>query len=164
MTTTTASTTTTVKAAQKLTKLKNILVISRVAPFLLDQSGQKITKFSMKTGYGSNIRAQTGIVFKGEFWLYGGITGVNGVSTIAKVSNCTVKIIGTLRVQLATIKVQNFAGGRGVVRNDQTIYLCFSYWKFNNCMKSNDPTGVFKFVENKSLYNHRNTAMTSSNG
>ena len=167
MTTTTeytAYTTTTIKAAQKLTNLKSILVISRVAPFLLDQSGQKITKFSMKTGYGSNIHAQTGIVFKGEFWLYGGTTGANGVSTIAKVSNCTVKMIGTLRAQLATMKVVKFGVGRGVVRNDQTIYLCFSYWMYNNCVKSNDPNGVFKFIGNKSLYKHRNTAMSSSNG
>ena len=167
MTTTTeytAYTTTTIKAAQKLTSLKNILVISKVAPLLLDQSGQKITKFTMTEDYGTNVFAQTGIILKGEFWIYGGTTGVDGVSTIAKVSNCTVKMIGTLRVQLETIKPYKFGVGRGTVRNDQTIYLCFSYWMFRSCIKSNDPTGVFKFVGNKSLYTHRSTAMAASNG
>ena len=162
LTTETAYTTTTIKAAQKLNSLKNILVISKIAPILLDQSGQKITKFTMTTGYGTNVFAQTGIILKGEFWIYGGTTGIDGVSTIAKVSNCTVKTIGVL--QVGTIKSYRFGVGRGTVRNDQTIYLCFSYWMFRSCIKSNDPTGVFKFVGNKSLFSHRSTAMAASNG
>ena len=170
MTTTTeytAYTTTTIKAAQKLTNSKNILVFSKGAPFLLNQSGQKITKFAIKD-YASNVFAQTGIMFKGEFWLYGGTTGSKGVSTIAKVSNCTIKMVGKLRTvgnkSFSNHNGETFAKGKGAVRNDQTIYLCFSYWMFNNCIKSNDPNGVFKFIGNKSLYKHRNTAMSSSNG
>ena len=165
MTTTTeytAYTTTTIKAAQKLTNSKNILVFSKGAPFLLNQSGQKITKFAIKD-YASNVFAQTGIMFKGEFWLYGGTTGPKGFSTIAKVSNCTIKMVGKLRT-VSNHKGQSFGNGKGAVRNDQTIYLCFSFWMFDKCIKSNDPNGVFKFIGNKSLYKHRSTAMSSSNG
>ena len=141
--------------------LKNILVISRHTPFLLDQSGQKVSKFSMKKYYKNNIFGQVGIIFQGEFWILGGTSGYNGVSTILKVSNCEVRAVGKLMRDNKELK---FAYGRGTVQNDQTIYLCFSYWWLEHCLKSNHPTKAFKLIENKSLHKHRFGAMASSNG
>ena len=142
--------------------LKNILVISRHTPFLLDQSGQKVSKFSMKKYYKNNIFGQVGIIFQGEFWILGGTTGYNGVNTILKVSNCEIRDVGKLMRDDS--KDLKFAYGSGTVQNDQTIYLCFSYWWFENCLKSNHPTTAFKIIENKSLHKHRYGAMASSNG
>ena len=160
----TSYTTTTIKKAAKMTTqpvVRNILVISRQIPLLLDQSGKKISKFAMKKRYPNNIFGQVGIIFQGEFWILGGTTGYNGVNTILKVSNCEVRAVGKLMRDNKELK---FAYGRGTVQNDQTIYLCFSYWWNQNCLKSNHPTKPFKLIEDKSLYKHRFGAIASSNG
>ena len=144
-----------------MTTLRNILVISRQIPLLLDQSGKKVSKFAMKKRYTNNIFGQVGIIFQGEFWILGGTSGYNGLSTILKVSNCEIRAVGKLMRDNRELK---FAYGSGTVQNDQTIYLCFSYWWFESCLKSNHPTTAFKLIENKSLHKHRYGAMASPNG
>ena len=111
---------------------------------LLDKSGQKIPKFTFKDYVNKHqIHGEVSIMFKGEFWMYGGTTGANSISSISKVINCEVKEVGQIR---RDNKAVNFGLGKGVVRNDETIYLCFSHWMFQGCIKSNDPLGQFTSI------------------
>ena len=167
-TTETAYTTTTIRGAIKNGHVeKDILVVntdSRDAPFLLDKSGQKIPQFDFKEHSNKRkIYAETSIIFKGEFWVFGGTTGHAGISTISKVINCEVKEVGQMKLPF-NYRVKDFPEGRGTVRNDETIYLCFDWWENQSCIKSNDPLGRFTNIKSNTQFVHRRAAMASSNG
>ena len=162
----TANTTTTIRGVVKDGHAeKAILVVNtmfREAPFLLDNSGQKIPMFTFKDYVNKQkIFGEISIIFKGEFWIYGGFTGGSGISTISKVIGCEVKEVGQIRRDNRELR---FGLGRGAVRNDETIYLCFSFWTNRWCIKTNDPLGQFTDIKDKTQFYHRQTAMASSNG
>ena len=162
----TANTKTTTRGAIKDGHVeKDILVVNtlyRDAPFLLDKTGHKIHQFTFKDYVDKRkIYEEISIIFKGEFWIYGGSTGYNGLSTISKIVDCEVKEVGQIR---RDNREQRFSSGRGAVRNDQTIYLCFSHWMSQSCIKSNDPLGQFTLIKNRTQFHHRRTAMSSSSG
>ena len=164
-TTETAYTTTTIRGAIKDGHIKkDILVVNTLfkdAPFLLDKSGQKISNFTFDDNNKRKIYGEISIIFKGEFWIYGGTTGLNSISKISKVIGCEVREVGQIKLNN---REKRFALGRGAVRNDERIYLCFSYWTFQGCIKSNDPTGPFTSIQDNTQFYHRRTAMTSSKG
>ena len=135
-TTETAYTTTTIRGAFKNGhEEKSILVVNTLhkdAPFLLDKSGQKTPNFTFEDNNNHKIYGEISIIFKGEFWMFGGGNGLRPNSKISKVIGCEVKEVGQMR---QNDRERRFGLGRGAVRNDETIYLCFSFWINRWCTK-----------------------------
>ena len=94
-----------------------------------------------------------GVQFKGEFYVYG--TYYDDQRQIAKVTNCSLKRIGTLPF--------TFEFGACAATRDQ-IFLCFDYnGDAKTCHVANEPTGHFNNIA-KTAYEHDRIRIAASNG
>ena len=145
-------------------------------PFLLDATGQKVSKFSFKIEKGIEASwGATSLLYKGEFWILGGYEKNQAKETfpwdmdqILRVKNCGIVKAGKLRISQIDYgkppRTFLFSYGKSANHNDKSIYLCFSYWWHSGCYKSNKPTGLFTKTkkENEPKFSHRFTSFAAS--
>ena len=94
-----------------------------------------------------------GVQFKGDHYIYGSYSGDQ--RQIAKVTNCSLKRIGTLPFTL-------YYGACAATMD--RVFLCIDYYgDKKTCHAANEPTGQFNVIA-KSAYVHDQTRIAANNG
>ena len=112
-------------------------------------------KFDISNGV--EVSRNCGVLFKGNFYVYGG-DSKRTEHQIAKVQNCALEKIGELPFPLSW---------GGCAANANSLFLCFHYWgtseEGKTCHVSNEPTQSFIEIP-KSIGTHRQTRPAATDG
>ena len=158
-TSTTSTTTTSTTTAFTTTAAKSyssVLILntreSYNVPVLTDINGNvKSINFEIESDV--YVHQSCGVQFKGDYYVYGSLSGDQ--CQIAKVTNCSLKRIGTLPFTLRL--------GACAATRDQ-VFLCFDLnGDYKTCHAANEPTGQFNVLA-KSAYEHIQTRIAANNG
>ena len=121
-------------------------------PLLTDINGN-VQTINFKIENDVYVDRSCGVQFKGDFYVYGSYLGDK--RQIAKVTNCSLKRIGTL-------PFTHFIGACAAT-NDQ-VFLCFDYNSDKKtCRAANEPTGNFNRIA-KSTNEHSETRIAANDG
>ena len=121
-------------------------------PVLTDINGN-VQTINFEVENDVHVDRSCGVQFKGDFYVYGSYLGDK--RQIAKVTNCSLKRIGTL-------PFTHFIGACAATKDQ--VFLCFDYnGDKKTCRAANEPTGKFNRIA-KSTHKHSETRIAANDG